>query len=531
MGVALRDEIARAIRCGPAISPRDWRTLPKAMLTRAERVLRFIEDYVRVPEGKDVGKKLRLDEFQEAFIYSIYDNKQITTTAYLSLARKNGKTALIAGILLAHLVGPEAVQNSQIVSGAMSRDQAALVFSLATKMIQLNPELTEIIHIIPSGKRLIGKIMNVEYRALAADGKTAHGLSPVVAILDEIGQVRGPQSDFIDAITTAQGAHESPLLIAISTQAATDNDLFSIWLDDAARSKDPHIVSHVYEAPKDCELDDEEAWRASNPALGIFRSMDDLKRQAERAMRMPTSEATFRNLVLNQRISVVNPFVSKSVWDSCGESPESPDGMECYAGLDLSARTDLTAFVIEAIDAQGIKHVYPYFWTPQEGLFDRSKRDRVPYDVWVQQGFLRTTPGATVDYEFVVSEIAEICEGLDLRAIGFDRWRMDVFRKEMDRLGVEFPLVEFGQGFKDMAPALDNLEADLLNKRVRHGMHPVLTMCAANAVVSSDPAGGRKLDKHKATGRIDGMVALAMATGISAKHEKEPEKEYNLFFV
>lgn len=500
-------------------------------MTRGERVIAFIEQYLMIPEGAKVGQKIELADFQRQFILDIYDNPEGTTTAYLSVSRKNGKSALIAGILLAHLVGPEAVQNSQIVSGAMSRDQAALVFSLACKMIQLNPKLAEIIHIIPSGKRLIGKPMNVEFKALAADGKTAHGLSPVLAILDEVGQVRGPQSDFIDAITTAQGAHESPLLIAISTQAATDNDLFSIWLDDAARSKDPHIVSHVYEAPKDCELDDEAAWKKANPALGIFRSLDDLKRQAERAMRMPTSEATFRNLVLNQRISVVNPFVSKSVWDSCGESPESPDGMECYAGLDLSARTDLTAFVIEAIDHQGMRHVYPYFWTPQEGLYDRAKRDRVPYDVWVQQGFLRTTPGATVDYEFVVSEIAEICEGLDLRAIGFDRWRIDVFRKEMDRLGVEFPLVEFGQGFKDMAPALDNLEADLLNKRVRHGMHPVLTMCAANAVVSSDPAGGRKLDKFKATGRIDGMVALAMATGISAKHEKEPEKEYNLFFV
>lgn len=491
-------------------------------MTRGEKVCQFIEQYLKIPEGAQVGKPIKLVEFQRRFILDIYDNPEGTTTAYLSVSRKNGKSALIAGILLAHLVGPEAVQNSQIVSGAMSRDQASLVFALACKMIQLNPKLAEIIHIIPSGKRLIGKPMNVEFKALAADGKTAHGLSPVLAILDEVGQVRGPQSDFIDAITTAQGAHESPLLIAISTQAATDNDLFSIWLDDARRSSDPHIVSHIYEAPKDCELDDEAAWQEANPALGIFRSLDDLRRQAERAMRMPTSEATFRNLVLNQRISVVNPFVSKSVWDSCGESPESPDGMECYAGLDLSARTDLTAFVIAAVDGSGVKHVYPYFWTPQEGLYDRAKRDRVPYDVWVQQGFLRTTPGATVDYEFVVSEIAEICEGLDLRAIAFDRWRIDIFKKEMDRMGLALPMVEMGQGYKDQAPALDSLESELLNKRIRHGSHPVLTMCAANAVVSSDPTNSRKLDKHKATGRIDGMVALAMAVGIMSKHSEDP---------
>jgi phage terminase large subunit-like protein len=121
------------------------------------------------------------------------------------MARKNGKTGLIAAILLAHIAGPEAVQNSQIVSGAMSRDQAALVFNLAAKMIQLSPELAKLVRIVPSGKRLIGLARNVEYKALAADGSTAHGLSPVLAILDEVGQVKGPQSDFVDAITTAQG--------------------------------------------------------------------------------------------------------------------------------------------------------------------------------------------------------------------------------------------------------------------------------------------------------------------------------------
>ena len=228
-------------------------------MTRAERVIAFIENYCRVPEGAKVGQKLVLAEFQKAFIREVYDNPAGTRRAYLSLARKNGKTGLIAAILLAHLVGPEAVQNSQIVSGAMSRDQAALVFSLAAKMVQLSPELSGLVRIVPSGKRLIGLARNVEYRALAAEGSTAHGLSPVLAILDEVGQVKGPTSDFVDAITTAQGAYEEPLLIAISTQAPTDADLFSIWLDGAAASKDPRIVSHVYSAPADCDLLDEAA--------------------------------------------------------------------------------------------------------------------------------------------------------------------------------------------------------------------------------------------------------------------------------
>jgi phage terminase large subunit-like protein len=484
-------------------------------MSRGERVIAFVETYCRVPEGKLIGEPLKLAPFQKRFLRQVYDNKAGTSTAYLSIARKNGKTGLIAGILLAHLVGPEARQNSQIVSGAMSREQAGIVFSLACKMINFNPALQEIVHIIPSSKRLIGKPMNVEYRALAAEGKTTHGLSPVLAILDEVGQVRGPKDDFIDAITTAQGAHDNPLLIAISTQAATDADLFSVWLDDAERSKDPHIVSHVYSASPESKLISKKAWKEANPALGLFRSLSDLEKQAERADRMPSSENTFRNLCLNQRVSTVSPFVSHDVWQSCAAEPEALTGMVAYAGLDLSARTDLTACVVVGRDADGVAHVHPYFWTPEQGLHERAKTDRVPYDVWVREGWLRTTPGATVDYSFVAAEMAEIMSELDVEQVAFDRWRIDVFQKDADSIGATFPLAPFGQGFKDMSPAIDVLEADILNGRLRHGGHPVLTMCAANAVVTKDAAGNRKMDKHKATGRIDGMVALAMALGVA----------------
>lgn len=500
-------------------------------MTRGEKVCRFIEAYCRVPEGKLIGQPLKLADFQRQFLLDVYDNPAGTSTAYLSIARKNGKTGLIAGILLAHLVGPEARQNSQIVSGAMSREQAGIVFALACKMIQLNPKLAEIVHIVPSSKRLIGQPRNVEYKALAAEGKTTHGLSPVLAILDEVGQVRGPQDDFIDAITTAQGAHDNPLLIAISTQASTDADLLSIWLDDAERSEDPHIVSHVYAAPDDADLQDMEAWKAANPALGLFRSLPDLEKQAARAARMPSSENTFRNLCLNQRVSTVSPFVSQDAWKACGAEPAPLEGLAAFGGLDLSARTDLTGFVLIGRDAEGVAHVHPYFWTPEQGLHDRAKRDRSPYDVWVREGYLRTTPGATVDYSFVAAEMAEILGPLDVQAIAFDRWRIDIFKRDAETLGLDFPLVEHGQGFKDMSPALDTLESDLLNGRLRHGMHPVLTMCAANAVVSKDPAGNRKLDKHKATGRIDGMVALAMALGAAVRLGEEPPKKPLVMFM
>jgi phage terminase large subunit-like protein len=491
--------------------------------TRGERVIRFIERFCIVPEGKLLGQPMKLDPFQKKFILAVYDNPHGTDKAILSIARKNGKTGLIAGILLAHLVGPEAVQNSQIVSGAMSRDQAALVFNLAVKMINLNPRLQDIVHVIPSGKKLIGMPMNVEYKALAAEGKTTHGLSPVLAILDEVGQVQGPQSDFIDAIVTAQGAHDKPLLLAISTQAANDADLLSIWIDDAKGKDNPGVICHLYAADKDADVQDEEAWRASNPALGTFRSLADMQKLAKQASRMPSFENTFRNLNLNQRVSVVSPFVSRNVWEECADEPQDISG-PCFGGLDLSERKDLTAFVIAGQSADGYWNIYPYFWTPEATLKDREKTDRVPYSVWVKQGFLRTTPGVTVDYDFVINDIGDILQEFDIEAIAFDRWRIEILRKAAERAELLLPLAPFGQGFKDMAPALDSLEEVLLNARLRHGGHPVLTMCAQNAVTVKDPASNRKLDKSKATGRMDGMVALTMAMG-AANGEVTEEKQ------
>lgn len=484
-------------------------------MTRGERVIAFIERYCKAPEGEHVGKPLKLEPFQVDFIREVYDNPAGTRRGILSIGRKNGKTALIAGILLAHICGPEAVLNTQIVSGAMSRDQASVVFALACKMIQLSPEMTKITRIVPSSKRILGLTRNVEFRALSADGRTAHGLSPVLAILDELGQVRGPRSDFVDAIITAQGAHKNPLQMVISTQSPNDADLLSIWIDDAKQSNDPHIVCHVYAADKDCDLMDEKAWAAANPAIGKFRSLKDVEEQAAQAVRMPSAEATFRNLVLNQRIEVISPFISRGVWLVNSQEPDESAFYECpvYVGLDLSAKTDLTAMVMLAFK-DGRWHVKPVVWTPEKGLRDRAKRDRAPYDVWHQQGYLRTIPGASIDYEVVAKEIADTLADCNVQAVGFDRWRFDLLKKEFDKLGLDLPLTPFGQGFKDMAPALDTLETLLLNEQMSHGAHPVLTMCMANSRVERDPAGNRKLNKAKATGRIDAAIALTMAAGL-----------------
>jgi phage terminase large subunit-like protein len=453
-----------------------------------------------------------LRPWQRRDIRKIYDNPYGTRRAFLSFGRKNAKTTFSAFLLLLHLCGPEAVPNSQLFSAAQSREQAAVLFALAAKMVRMSESLSAYVVIRDSGKQLAYPELGTLYRALSAEASTAFGLSPVFVVHDELGQVKGPRSTLYEALETAVAAHENPLSIVISTQAPTDADLLSVLIDDALSGADKRTVISMYTADPDLDPFLKSTIKLANPAFGDFQNADEVMAMAEDARRMPSREAEFRNLVLNQRIQIHNPFISRSIWDACG-GEAAPFGDELVAaGLDLSARADLTACVL-VFDRGGCRHVHPYFWTPEQGLAERSRRDRVPYDLWEQQGFIRTTPGASVDYEYVVADLIDIFSDVNLSIVAFDRWRIDVFNKELERAGVEWPMDPHGQGYKDMSPALDTLEADLLNGRLRHGMHPVLTMCAANAVVTRDPAGNRKLDKHKANGRIDGMISLAMATG------------------
>lgn len=500
----------------------------KKPLTRGERVIAFAERYVRIPEGEFVGQPLRLEPFQKKFILDIYDSPVPIHTAILSIARKNAKTATIMVILLAHLAGPEAIENSQIASGAMSREQAGVLFTLAVKAIQMSPELSARIKIFPSAKKLLGISKNVEYQALSAESKTAHGRSLALAVLDETGQIRGPTDPFVEAIETSQGAYKNPLKIIISTQAATDNDLLSILID---APDDPQIVKHVYSAPEDCELDDESAWRAANPALGKFRSVEDVRKQCAKAKAIPSFEPAFRNLILNQRIEATSPFVSRSIWEANGaEPPEVEYRRRVYGGLDLSSVSDLTAAVLVDEDDGA---VFPYFWLPSEGLRERSEKDKVPYNVWHDMGFLFTTPGKAIQYRHVAQYLRRIFDEFDVQLFGFDRYLMAFLKEWLEKpdektgepLFSESELdrfVEFGQGTASMTPALRDLEVKLLEGQLKHGNHPVLTMCAANAKVVGD-SGARKFDKAKARGRIDGMVALAIAVGVMPQAVDEEE--------
>lgn len=482
-----------------------------------------------MPEGRLVGQPVKLREWQKDVLRDIYGSP--TRRAIVSFGRKNGKTAIASFLLLLHLCGPEARPNSQLYSAAQSREQAAVLFALAAKTVRMSPDLAAVVIVRDTAKQLFCSELGALYRALSAEASTAYGLSPVFIVHDELGQVKGSRSELYEALETACAAQEEPLSIVISTQAPTDADLLSVLIDDAAKGIDPRVKLSLFTSDPDADPFAEETIRQANPAFGDFQQAEEVLAMAEDARRMPSRESEYRNLILNQRVDKNDPAISRSVWQA-NNRPVSDDWGDAsvYAGLDLSSTSDLTAFVpIAWID--DVWEVKPTFWLPGEGLAAKARSDRVPYDVWAKDGLLETTPGRAVEYEFVAHRLFDFWKKHPRLKVAFDRWGFKYLKPWLLKAGfseenIEEIFVEFGQGFASISPAFRDTETALLNHRVAHGGHPVLTMCAANAVVTRDPAGNRKLDKSKAAGRIDGMVALTMAFGVAPT---EPEESPSIY--
>jgi phage terminase large subunit-like protein len=486
--------------------------------TRAERVIAFCQD-MTVTSGGLAGQKLRLRDWQREFIDRIYAEDEgsvrVIRTAVLTMGRKCGKTQLAAALALCHLVGPEVEPRGEVYSCANDRFQAAKIFNEMVAMIQAHPVLNDRCNIMRHAKQIEDLESGSIYAALSSEAKTKMGLNPSFCVYDELGQTGS--RELYDAMDTAMGARKEPMLLVISTQAADDNWPMSQLIDyglkvNAGEIIDPRFYLKMYAADPDADPWAEESWHAANPALGDFRSLEDVRRLAAQAQRMRSQENAFRNLVLNQRVSAESHFIERSVWATCDAPPQIPPGAKVYGGLDLGATSDMSALALVYRDADAHWHAQMHFWLPGN-IRERVEQDHAPYDVWIRDGLV-TPAGVTTSPKAIALRVAELSGQYKIQAIGFDRWRIADFRRELHEIGCPVPLIEHGQGYKDMTPAIDVVERLILRQELRHGGNPVLRTCVANAVVVRDPAGGRKLDKAKSTGRIDGIVALAMALSV-----------------
>jgi len=479
-----------------------------------------------VPAGKHVDKPLRLRKFQIEFIRAVYNPRQegeagrrAVRQAVLSVARRNGKTLTAAVLLLAHLAGPFKKPNSAIVSAATQRKQARLVFEFVKNMVRVNPWLLGKLKILAATSRILHRDDGTYYEAISAEAGGQFGMGLDFVIYDELAQAKN--RNLYDTLMTSLGSQPEPLMMIISTQAPNDQHLLSELIDYGDKINqgiidDHSFVCHCHTVPIEADLLDEKQWKKANPGLDDFRDRREMRDAIRRAVKMPAQESTVRVLYLNQRVRAEAPYLSRGVYER-GSGPVDPaiftDGRAVYGGLDLSARTDLSALVLAAEGDDGLVHLLPYAWTPADSVAERTQRDRAPYDAWVRGGQLIAVPGPSIDYDWIAEALANITSSMNVVRIGYDRWRIEILRQALRRAGTNPPLVECGQGYKDMSPCVEAFEQLALEGKIRHGGHAVLRWCFSNAVITRDPAGNRKLDKSKAYGRIDAAVAAIMAVG------------------
>lgn len=495
---------------------------------KAQHAVDFI-NCLKHTKGQWRGVPFDLLPWQDKIIRDIYgtikDNGcRQYNTAYVEIPKKNGKSELAAAIALLMTCG-DGEWGAEVYGCASDRQQASIVFDVAVDMIDQCPALRKRIKPIISVKRLVYKPTNSFYQVLSAEAYTKHGLNVHSVVFDELHAQ--PTRDLFDVMTKGSGdARKQPLFFLITT-AGTDRN--SICYEQHQKAKDildgrkidPTFYPVIYGIDDNEDWGNEANWYKANPSLGHTIEIEKVRNAYNSARENPAEENIFRQLRLNQWVKQSTRWMQMDKWDECAFEIDidSLKGRECYAGLDLSSTTDITAFVLVFPPRNDEEKyiVLPYFWIPDDNLKLRVRRDHVPYDVWEKQGYIKTTEGNVVHYGFIESFIEELGTKYNIKEIAFDRWGAVQMVQNLEGMG--FNVIPFGQGYKDMSPPSKELMKLTLEKKISHGGNPVLRWMMDNIYVKTDPAGNIKPDKEKSTERIDGSVALVMALDRAIRNE------------
>jgi len=506
--------------------------------TAADRAVRLINQLTHT-KGPFAGKAFNLRPWQEHQIVrplftTREDGLRRYRTCLLMLPRKNGKSELAAALAIYFLLFDGEI-GAEVYSAATDKDQAALVFNMAAAMIRNDPELLARCEIIDSQKRIVYRATGSFYRAISAEAYSKHGFNASVVIYDELHAAANDELWYV--LSTSQGARAQPLMMAITTAGYDRRSI--LWklyahgkrvLENPAL--DPTFLPILFEAPQDADWTDEAVWKGCNPALGDFRSMEEMRTVAARAKEIPSEENWFRRLYLNQWTEQATRWIQMESWDAC-QAPiqrASLRGRRCYVGMDLSTTTDLTALVAVFPDAEGGFDVLPAFFAPAEGIAERSRHDRVPYADWRRDGYLTATQGKHVDYEAVRMRLHEWAKEFDMRQVAYDPWNAtDLVTRLTEQDG--FECVPMRQGFGSLSAPTKALEVAILGKQLRHDGHPILRWNMSNIAVETDAAGNVKMSKKESTERIDGAAALVMAVDAMNRHDHAAVPKYEMFVL
>jgi len=497
---------------------------------RANHAVKFIE-CLKLSTGEWAGKPVKLMGWQEnEIIRPLFgtlnpNGTRQYRTCYVEVPRKNTKTETGA-MVSNYLLFADGEPGAQIYSAAGDRMQASLIYQAAAPMVRQSPALLKRAKIIDSQKRIVYYATNSFYQVLSAEAYTKHGLNAHGVLFDELHTQ--PNRELWDVLITSTGSRSQPIIYVMTTAGYDRNTIAWEIHDYACKVRDgiiddPTFLPVIYAAPDDADWTDEDVWRACNPAMDYgVRSIDEMRVLCKRAQETPALEMTFRRLYLNQWTSSAERWLPMEEWDACGGEFDmwNLKGKPCYAGLDLSATTDLTALALVFPNGDSFD-VIMHFWIPRDTMVEKERKDRVPYSLWARQGYVTSTEGNVIDYKSVQHTLEEYREIFDIKEIAFDRWGATKLSQDLIEAG--FTMVPFGQGFASMSAPTKELMNLVLGRRLRHGGNPVLRWNADNLVVNQDPAGNLKPDKAKSTQKIDGIVALIMAIDRATRHEGDEE--------
>jgi len=491
---------------------------------------KFIETKCRHIKGAKAGQHLILEDFQyHDIIKPIFGLKvqkggrRLINVVYLELPRKNGKTTLMGGVETALLFN-DGEPGAEIYNCAGDDEQAGLLFSIVKGMVAKDAELSS------ASRSYLSSIVYGDsfIKKITSKSNTKHGFNSHGIIYDELHVA--PTRELFDILFTSMGSRRNPLFVAITTAG---QDMESICYKQHDKSlqllggvaEDDNYWGVVYAAPRKADISDENVWRACNP---LYDASEELRIFLKRAYNTistePAFESTFRRLHLNQWVGTAETWITDDTWMDNKAEPicEGP----CYAGLDLSTVSDVSAYVLYFPNSGS---VLCYFWVPEDSVHERSRKEGINYNTWVDRGYITATPGNGIDYDYIMNTMIETREKYDIKAIGYDRYKIEDLANKFDRQKVdlkEWPIFPIGQGYASLSEPTRNIERLVIKKQLRHGGNPVLRWMCSNVAIESDSQENIKINKKKSKEKVDGMVSLAIAIAAEIQSEPAPRSRY-----
>ena len=503
---------------------------------KADRAVTFIENLCHT-KGKWAGTPFWLLPWQEQLIRDIFgivkpDGNRQFRTAFVEICKKVGKSELAAAVAL-YLLYADNEPSAEVYGAAADRQQASIVFDVAKQMVEMSPALMKRSKLMGATKRIVNYSNAGYYQVLSAEVGGKHGFSVSGLVFDEIHTQ--PNRQLYDVLTKGSSdARQNPLHFIITT-AGNDRHSIAYELHTKAvdilegRRVDPTFYPVVYGLKDDEDWEDEENWYKVNPSLGYTVDIERLRDAYREAKQNPADEITFKWLRCNMWVSSTVAWIPDAIYMRGNESIEaaSLEGRDCYAGLDLSSTGDITALVLifPPRDENEKYVLLPYFWIPEETISRRVKANSVPYDIWEKQGYIMSTEGNVIHYDFIEKFIIYLSEKYHILEIAVDRWNATQMIQNLE--GEGFTIVPFGQGFSSMSAPTKEFYRLLMEGRIIHGGNPVLRWMAGNVVIDTDPAGNIKVTKAKSKEKIDGIVAAIMALDRCIRQEGQSGSVYD----